>query len=92
MITKSSIPSHSPSVVTKKIRDEYLLVPLAANIADMDSLFRLNETGAFIWEAIDGKRTVSEIISMVTMEFEADPSEAERDTMEFLNAIEKFIL
>jgi len=91
MISISSIPSHSPSVVSKKIRDEYLLVPLASNIADMDSLYRLNETGAFIWDSIDGHRTVSEIISLVTKEFETEAGVAEKDTIEFLSYIEKFI-
>lgn len=91
MISLSSIPSHSPSVVSKKIKGEYLLVPLASNIADMDSLFRLNETGAFIWDSIDGHRSVSEIIRLISEEFEADGEEAEKDAMEFLTAIEKFI-
>ena len=29
---------------------------VANNIADMDSVYTLNESGAFIWELIDGKR------------------------------------
>lgn len=91
MISISSIPSHSPSVVSKKIRGEYLLVPLASNIADMDSLYKLNETGAFIWDSIDGHRTVSEIISLVTEEFETEAGEAEKDTIDFLISVEKFI-
>jgi hypothetical protein len=91
MITISSIPSHSPSVVSKKIKGEYLLIPLTKNIADMDSLYRLNETGAFIWDAIDGNRTISDITLMVTEEFETERYKAEEDTLEFITAIQKFL-
>lgn len=91
MITISSIPSHSPSVISKKIKGEYLLIPLASNIADMDSLFKLNETGAFIWDAIDGIRTISDITLMVTEEFETEPLKAEEDTIEFIETIREFL-
>ncbi len=91
MIAKTSILSHSSSVVSKRIGDEYLLVPLTDNIADMDSLYRLNTTGAFIWDAIDGKKSVSEIIILMVEEFDTDIDEAERDTLLFLEEINSFI-
>jgi len=91
MIDKSSIPSQLSSVVSKTIKGECLLVPLSSHIADMDSLYRLNETGAFIWNAIDGKKSVSEIARLVADEFDVSQDEAERDTVDFINAIERFI-
>ncbi|HNX65226.1 MAG TPA: PqqD family protein [Bacteroidales bacterium] len=91
MIDKSSIPSRLSSVVSKTIKGECLLVPLSSHIADMDSLYRLNETGAFIWNAIDGQKSVSELARLVANEFEVDPEVAMRDTVEFINAIEKFV-
>jgi len=60
-----SILSHSPSIVTRKTGNEYVLVPVTNNIADMHSVYTLNETGAFIWEHIDGERSVEEIIAAV---------------------------
>jgi hypothetical protein len=91
MIDKSTIPMRLATVVSKTIKGESLLVPLSSNIADMDSLYRLNVTGAFIWNAIDGQKSIAEIARLVADEFEVDPDEAERDTMEFITAIEKFI-
>ena len=43
-----SIFSHSPSMVTRKTGNEYVLVPVTNNIADMKYVYTLNETGAFI--------------------------------------------
>ena len=40
-----TILSHSKSIVTTKTGNEYVLVPVANNIADMNSVYTLNETG-----------------------------------------------
>ncbi|MDO9581348.1 MAG: PqqD family protein [Bacteroidales bacterium] len=66
----TSILSHSPSIVTRKTGNEYVLVPITNNIADMNSVYALNDTGAFIWEHINGKRSVEKIIDAVTTEYD----------------------
>ena len=91
MISISSIPSRSDRVVVRRINDECLLIPLTDDIADMDSLYRLNETGAFIWELIDGKRDIKEITSRVAEEFDVDQREAEKDILLFLVDVQDFI-
>jgi len=91
MISITSIPSRSDRVVVRRINDECLLIPLTADIADMDSLYRLNETGAFIWELIDGRRDIKEITSRVAEEFDVDQREAEKDILLFLVEVRDFI-
>jgi methyltransferase-like protein len=92
MTDLKSILSHSASVVTRKTGNEYVLVPVTDNIADMDSVFTLNETGAYIWEQIDGKKTVEEIIEAVTNEYEIDEETAEKDVFEFVNNMNKYLI
>ena len=91
MISESSIPAHSPRVVFRRINDECLLIPLTDNIADMDSLYRLNEPGVFIWELIDGKRDIRDITAAMAEEFDVDLAEAEKDIIEFLEQIKDFL-
>jgi hypothetical protein len=88
----NSILSRSSSVVTKKTGNEYVLVPVANNIADMDSVFTLNETGAFIWEQIDGKKTVSEIIFALITEYDIDKDIASKDVNEFIDNMNKYLI
>jgi methyltransferase-like protein len=88
----NSVLSHSPAVVTRKTGNEYVLVPVANNIADMNSVFILNETGAFIWEQIDGKRTVEEIIAVITEEFEVDYETASKDVFDFITNMKNFLI
>lgn len=91
MTDKTSVPSKPASVVSRKIKDEYILVPLSSNIADMDSLYRLNTTGAFIWDAIDGNRSVSDIAAMLAEEFDVEIEKAESDVIDFSNALERYL-
>ncbi|HVN59267.1 MAG TPA: PqqD family protein [Bacteroidales bacterium] len=83
-MNSKSVLSHSSNVVTRKTGNEYVLVPVTDNIADMDSVFTLNETGAFIWEQIDGTREISEIIGLLIAEFDTDRQTAETDLMDFI--------
>jgi methyltransferase-like protein len=88
----NSVLSHSPSVVTRKTGNEYVLVPVANNIADMNSVFILNETGAFIWEQLDGKRTVEEIIELLINEYEIEKDIASKDVFEFITNTQSFLI
>ena len=92
MTALNSVLSHSPSVVTRKTGNEYVLVPISNNIADMNSVYTLNETGAFIWELIDGKREVEEIISELTKEYDIDVSTARADVMDFVEKMNKYLI
>lgn len=87
-----SILSHSLSVVTRKTGNEYVLVPVANNIADMNSVYTLNETGAFIWEQINGKRNVEEIISILTEEYDIDNNTASEDVFSFIENMSKYLI
>jgi len=87
-----SVLSHSASVVTRKTGSEYVLVPIANNIADMNSVFTLNETGAYIWELIDGKRNTGEIIRALTHEYDIDNASAAKDVFLFLENMSNYLI
>ena len=88
----NSILSRSPSVVTRKTGNEYVLVPVTNNIADMNSVYTLNETGAFIWEQIDGKRNIEDIIGLVIQEYDIDVKTASRDVLEFVCSMNMYLI
>lgn len=92
MTDLNSIISHSSSVVTRKTGHEYVLVPVTNNIADMESVYTLNETGAFIWEQIDGKKTVGEIIWLLTEEYEIDVESSRKDVFDLISDMQNFLI
>jgi hypothetical protein len=87
-----SIFSHSPSIVTRKTGNEYVLVPVTNNIADMKYVYTLNETGAFIWEHINGNSSVEDIINALTVEYDIDKKKAESDVFSFVENMSKYLI
>ena len=87
-----SVLSRSDTVVTRKTGNEYVLVPITDNIADMNSVYTLNETGAFIWEQIDGKRNIDEIIAALTAEYDIEKQYAESDVVTFVDNMSKYLI
>jgi hypothetical protein len=57
-------------------------------VGDPESIYTLNETGASIWELIDGRLIVSEIKESLVQEFEVKSEEAEKDLIEHLQQLE----
>ena len=84
----ATVYNKSEDVVFRKIADEFVLVPIRQKAVDLKSIYTLNETGAFIWEMVDGSKTVSEIKERIVRDFEADPASAESDTREILSQLE----
>jgi phosphopantetheine adenylyltransferase len=72
-------------VVFRKIGDEYILVPIVRSAADIESMFNLNETGAALWERIDGIKKISDIIEEIKAEYESEDSQIEGDVMAFVH-------
>lgn len=77
------------SMVFRKIAGECLLVPIRHNLADLESIYVLNEVGGHIWELIDGVRPVREIRELLVEEFEVSPQEAEADLLTFLGQLQE---
>jgi len=80
----------SGDVVAREIEGELIIVPLTSGIGDMeDELFTLNETGRAIWDRLDGKKNLKEIVAELRNEFEDEAGEIEQDvvglTAELLN-------
>lgn len=92
MIDLNTVITQSPSIVTRKTGNEYVLVPIANNIADMDSVYTLNETGAFLWEQIDGKKSVKDLIEALINEYDIDEETASRDVMSFIEEMHKYLI
>lgn len=74
--------------VTRLIAGETLVVPVRGQIGDLEAIYSLNEVGAFIWEQIDGQKGVAEVAAAVGGEFDVAPEDAEKETSDFIAALE----
>lgn len=79
----------NPDMVSRLIGDELILVPIRRNVADLEAVFTLGGTGTRIWELIDGRLTVGELLARIVEEFEVEPGQAEADLGEYLESLEE---
>ena len=79
-IRMEMILTQSSDVVAREIDGALIIVPLTSGMGDMeDDLFSMNETGMAIWNMLDGKNTVQEVVEALAQQYRAEPAEIERD-------------
>jgi len=72
------------SVVTREIVGETLLVPISGDLADMDHIFALNPSGAFIWSQLDGEKSLEHIRDALCRNFTVERTQAWQDLQDLL--------
>lgn len=73
--------------VTRTIACETIVVPIRGSVAELESIFVLNEVGAAIWKQLDAVRGEDEIAAALSDEFEVAPETARADVTAFLDAL-----
>jgi hypothetical protein len=69
----------------QNVGGENLLVPLGAQVMDMNGLITLNETGACVWELLAEDRTADELAFALAARFDVDAATARADVQAFLD-------
>lgn len=88
MVEAGKVYVPSEGIVVREIEGEFIIIPIAAGIADMEEdIFSLNETGKAIWERLDGKQTLEQIVDLLSLEFEGDRSLLLEDVLGFVDEL-----
>lgn len=77
-----------PNVVAREIAGERILVPIRTQSADMAAIYVLNDTGARIWDLLDGQHSVSEIQEILVLEYDVPRETAGADIVEIVEQLE----
>lgn len=84
MVDRNLVPKHEPELIWRTLDDELILV------RPSDGQIRvLNQTAAFIWQQIDGEKTVASLVDRICDEFDVKNAEAETDLSELLGQLVK---
>ena len=89
MQTLERVYQKNQNFVFRQIDDETLLVPIKDNVGDLGSIYNLNPVAAFVWQHLDGKKTLNDIKDLMTGEFEVSDPDAQQDLTEFVGQLEK---
>ncbi len=74
-------------VVLREVAGERLLVPVRRDVADLRSIFVVTGIGAFIWQQLDGQRSVGGVLAAILDHFDVGEDEARADLASFLERL-----
>ena len=73
--------------IKQNVGGENLLVPLGAQVIDLNGLITLNGTAACVWELLAEERSLDELTAAVAERFDVDPETARADAKAFVDEI-----
>ncbi len=73
------------SFVYRQIVDEFVLVPVLSDVADMDCIYTLNEVGASIWQQLETPATCTELQRALLDQYAVDADTLATDVEAFLS-------
>lgn len=82
MINLKTMLVKNEDIAWRKIDDDAILIDM-----DEEEVTHFNEVGAEIWVALDGEKSVAEIIKYIQSLFEVDLDQAKKDVFAFLNKL-----
>ena len=77
----------NPNFIARAVAGELVLVPIAQEAADLESVFTLNEVGGRVWELLDDCGDADSVAARLTEEFEVDLETARADVTELLEQL-----
>lgn len=73
--------------VFRQIKDNYIVVALGKASKEFNGMMNLNETGAFIWNLLNGENTVDDIVGKMTKEYDVSEEIAREDLEGFIDKL-----
>jgi hypothetical protein len=75
----------SPSVVSRRIAGETLIVPVRGKVGDLASIYSFNATGTLLWESLASAQSFGDLVEIIEREYAVEHEHAENDVRQFLN-------
>jgi len=88
MIDLEKVFARNENVVFRQVADELILVPVRQKVADLKCIYTLNEVGAFVWNHLDSKRTLADIVFLLVSSFDVSLAAAQEEARAFIRQLE----
>lgn len=84
-MTPTAIYAKHPDYVQRDVAGECILVPIRRTLTEANSIYVLNDTGAALWNRIDGQRTAQDIVTDFCNEYEVTADQVAKDFTSLLD-------
>lgn len=83
----SKIFKKNKDIVSRKIAEELFIVPVRGKLADMQRIFTLNPVAEYIWQALDGQKSLDDIRDHIVSHYDVDKEQADSDIVDFIEEL-----
>lgn len=73
--------------VLRQVAGAYMVLPLGQATVSFHGMLKLNESGAFLWEALKNGADLDGLVRALTGEYAVDEAQARADVKEFLDKL-----
>jgi hypothetical protein len=83
-VSPGDVYQQRDNLVTREIVGETIIVPITGELADLQQVYSLNATGAFVWGRLDGSASLEIIHQALTRHFKVRKKDAWEDLVELV--------
>lgn len=73
----------------KEVSGQHVLIPVGEAAERIEGVIRLSDSGRFLWEFLQSKRTLEEMVEAIVREYNIDLPTASEDVRKFVKQMEK---
>ena len=77
-------------MIHRQLAGDDILVPGGSAVLDLNGLFVMTETGAFIWSVLPQAETDEDVVDKMLEEYDVDRETAEKDVKDFLDRLRSY--
>lgn len=78
----SAIYKPSEELVARQVQGEFIIIPITSGVGSLENdIFTLNETGRAVWDRLDGKRSLEEVVKDLSSDFSDPPGKIKKDVL-----------
>ncbi len=78
-----------PFMVSRRVADEVILVPVRRKAGEVECLYTVNEVGGRIWDLINGQRSLKQVRDAIVEEFAVSEHEAQEDLITLIEQLQE---
>ena len=77
----------SKDFIKRKIATQYVIVAVGVATKRFNGMISVNETGSFIWDALESDISMDELVGRITEHYEVDADTARAHATDFVNTL-----
>ena len=85
--TPDRVARKDDELVSRRIAGETIIVPIRGKVADLQHIYILNPVAEYIWERLDGRTSLNELLQGILETFDVGPDQAEGELQAFVSEL-----